>query len=315
MIEIRDLTRRYGKRTAVNQLSLQVNQGDVYGFVGPNGAGKTSTIRMIVGLMRPDGGDVIVGGHSVQHAPDQVRSMIGYMPDYFGVYPDLKVWEYLDFFGACYGIASQRRPFLINELLELVELQHRREELVDRLSRGMKQRLSLARTLIHDPQVLILDEPASGLDPRARIEIRELLVELAMMGKTVFFSTHILADVAEICTRIGILEAGRLVASGGLEELHLSIMPQRRIELTLLDPPQMASAFLETLQGVANIEQLAGLPGSERSRLEFEFSGDDAALSQVLAGLLGHGVRVLHFSENNRNMEEVFLQATKGQVT
>ena len=187
------------------------------------------------------------------------------MPDYFGVYPDLQVWEYLDFFAACYKIAESRRLALISELLELVDLQHRRDDLVDRLSRGMKQRLSLARTLIHDPQVLVLDEPASGLDPRARIEIRALLVELAKMGKTIFFSTHILADVAEICTRIGILEGGRLVASGGLEELHLSILPQRKIEVTLLDPPQAAQAYLEAQENGSNVELLhasRAAPGS-----------------------------------------------------
>jgi ABC-2 type transport system ATP-binding protein len=170
-------------------LSLSIQPGEVFGFLGPNGAGKTSTIRMIAGLLRITGGEILVAGHSVSHDKEAVLGQIGYMPDYFGVYPDLKVWEYLDFFAACYRIPSDRRPQLAGELLDLVDLSHRRDDLVESLSRGMKQRLSLARALLHDPQVLLLDEPASGLDPRARVEIRELLVELARMGKTIFFSS------------------------------------------------------------------------------------------------------------------------------
>src|SRR3970040_2299545 len=214
IIETYHLTKRYGKLTAVSDLSLSVEQGAIYGFVGPNGAGKTTTMRMITTLLQPTSGEAWVAGASITRNPRGVRRAIGFMPDFFGVYDDMKVWEYLDFFAACYEIPEAARAGLVNNLLELVDLSHRREDMVDTLSRGMKQRLCLARTLAHDPQVLILDEPASGLDPRARIEIRELLVELAGMGKTIFFSTHILADVAEICTQVGIIEAGRLVARG-----------------------------------------------------------------------------------------------------
>ena len=227
IIETRNLTKRYGKLMAVNELSLQVEQGAIYGFVGPNGAGKTTTMRMLTTLLRPTSGEASVAGHSVARDPRGVRRAIGYMPDFFGVYDDMKVWEYLDFFAACYNIPEAARGGLITDLLELVDLSHRRDDQVDTLSRGMKQRLCLARTLAHDPQVLILDEPASGLDPRARIEIRELLVELSRMGKTIFFSTHILADVAEICTQVGIVEAGRLVAQGSLEEMQRRVLPHR----------------------------------------------------------------------------------------
>ncbi|MCA9908948.1 MAG: ABC transporter ATP-binding protein, partial [Anaerolineae bacterium] len=199
IIETRDLVKKFGNFTAVNGLSLEVPSGSIYGFVGPNGAGKTTTMRMLTTLTRPTSGQAWVNGHSVTEEARAVRRAIGYMPDEFGVYDDMRVWEYLDFFAACYDIPEIERKKLIDDLLALVDLSHRRDDMVDKLSRGMKQRLSLARTLAHDPSVLILDEPASGLDPRARVEIRELLVELARMGKTIFFSTHILADVSEIC--------------------------------------------------------------------------------------------------------------------
>jgi ABC-2 type transport system ATP-binding protein len=314
-IELIEVTKHYGDRTAVDQLNLEVYQGDIFGFVGPNGAGKTSTIRMIAGLLKPSSGEVFVSGHAVRHSPEQVRRQIGYMPDFFGVYPDLKVWEYLEFFSACYVIPEAERPRLIDGLLELVDLSHRREDMVDRLSRGMKQRLSLARTLIHNPQVLLLDEPASGLDPRARVEIRELLVELARMGKTVFFSTHILADVAEICTRVGIIEAGKLVALGGLEELQLSILPQRRIEITVLERLEEAQETLQAAPGVMAVTTQPEQKPGERQQLIVEFSGDDLALSRLLNQLVQKEIPVLHFSEDTHDLEEVFLRATKGIVS
>jgi ABC-2 type transport system ATP-binding protein len=315
VIQIQELTKIYGLRCAVDHLDLVVNKGDIFGFVGPNGAGKTSTIRMIAGLLEPDAGEIIVGGYSVRRSPRQIKRCIGYMPDYFGVYPDLKVWEYLDFFSACYEISEAERPGLIDGLLELVELRHRTDDMVDRLSRGMKQRLSLARTLIHDPQVLILDEPASGLDPRARVEIRELLVELAAMGKTIFFSTHILADVAQICTRVGIIEAGRLVASGSLEELHLKLMPRRRIDITLLDRMDEARDLLESSSEVVLLESALPEKNGNRHHLVFEFSGTDQELSNLLSTLVKHEIPILHFNENHHDFEEVFLRATQGLVT
>jgi len=229
IIETKDLMKRYGKFQAVNGVSLEVPAGSIYGFVGPNGAGKTTTMRMLTTLTRPTSGEARVAGHSVTEEPRAVRRAIGYMPDEFGVYDDMRVWEYLDFFAACYDIPEANRKKLIDDLLELVDLAHRRDDMVDKLSRGMKQRLSLARTLAHDPAVLILDEPASGLDPRARVEIRELLVELAKMGKTIFFSSHILADVSEICTHIGIIEGGKMVAQGSMEAMRAQLMPHREI--------------------------------------------------------------------------------------
>jgi ABC-2 type transport system ATP-binding protein len=314
-IQLVGLSKKYGTRTAVDNLNLEVYPSDIFGFVGPNGSGKTTTIRMIAGLLRPTHGEASVAGYSVQKSPEEVKRRIGYMPDFFGVYPDLKVWEYLDFFSACYRIEENRRRILIEELLELVELTHRREDMVDRLSRGLKQRLSLARTLIHDPQVLVLDEPAAGLDPRARIEIRALLVELASMGKTVFFSSHILSDVAEICTRVGIIESGSLVAVGGLEELHFQVLPRRRIDLLILDRLEEALSLLRDTQTVSSVDIHTLKNENGRQRISFEFDGDDRMLSKLLSTLVQAQIPVLHFREDERDLEEVFLRATRGIVS
>ena len=314
-IQLVGLSKRFGNRTAVDNLNLEVYPSDIFGFVGPNGSGKTTTIRMIAGLLRPTNGEATVAGYSVQKSLDEVKRRIGYMPDYFGVYPDLKVWEYLDFFSACYRIGESRRRILIDELLELVELSHRRDDMVDRLSRGLKQRLSLARTLIHDPQVLVLDEPAAGLDPRARIEIRALLVELASLGKTVFFSTHILSDVAEICTRVGIIEAGSLVAVGGLEELHFQVLPKRRIDLLILGRLEEALSLLQSVQPVTAVETHPMKNENGRQRITFEYEGDDRMLSELLSKLVESQIPVLHFREDERDLEEVFLRATRGIVS
>lgn len=314
IIVINNLVKKYGNLTAVQNLTLQVEQGAIFGFVGPNGAGKTSTMRILTTLMSPTSGEAFVAGNSVTKNPRGVRRAIGYMPDFFGVYDDMTVWEYLDFFGACYEVPVAQRASVNKDLLELVDLTSRRDDRVEALSRGMKQRLGLARTLAHDPQVLILDEPASGLDPRARIEIRELLVELARMGKTIFFSTHILADVAEICTHVGIVEAGKLVASGNLEEMQRRLMPYRRIHVTVLDKVEEAKALLVDVAGVrtVEVEHQGALPG--RHQLVIDYNGADKEVSAILSTLIKKKIPVIHFSEDVRDMEAVFMQATKGIV-
>ncbi len=313
IIETRDLVKRYGKLTAVDHLSLQVPKGAVYGFIGPNGAGKTSTMRILTTLMLPTSGQAYVAGHEVTKDPRAVRRAIGYMPDFFGVYDDMKVWEYLDFFAACYDIPEKERPGLINDLLELVDLTHRRDDMVDKLSRGMKQRLCLARTLAHDPQVLILDEPASGLDPRARVEIRELLVELSKMGKTIFFSSHILADVAEICTHIGIVEAGQMVAQGRMDEMQRQLMPNREIVVTLLDRVPEAKEALTAVQGV---QQVVDLPDDQnKKRVRVDFVGEDTVMSEMVQALAAKGIPVINFSEQAHDLETVFMRVTKGIVS
>jgi ABC-2 type transport system ATP-binding protein len=313
IIETVGLTKRYGKLLAVNNLSLQVSRGAIYGFVGPNGAGKTTTMRILTTLITPTAGDAYVAGYSVTEYPREVRRAIGYMPDFFGVYDDMKVWEYLDFFAACYEIPERDRPGLINDLLALVDLTHRRDDMVEKLSRGMKQRLSLARTLAHDPDVLILDEPASGLDPRARIEIRELLVEMAAMGKTIFFSSHILADVAEICTHLGIIESGEMVAQGTVEEIRRQLMPTREITITLLDRVDEAKEALALVDGVTEIRDLPDDHG--RKRIRVDFGGDDTGVSDLLQALSSRGIPVVNFSEETRDLEAVFMRATKGIVS
>ncbi len=315
IIKTKGLNKSYGRLAAVRDLDLSVDEGELFGFIGPNGAGKTTTIRMLATLLQPSSGEAWLAGHSVGKDPRSVRRLIGYMPDFFGVYDDMKVWEYLDFFAACYEIPERHRPSLIDDLLQLVELDHRRDDFVDKLSRGMKQRLSLARTLVHDPQVLILDEPASGLDPRARVEIRELLVELSRMGKTIFFSTQILSDVAEICTRICIIEAGQAVISGTLDDLRARMAGMRQIVVSILGAADEALAYLQALESVAEARVVTSNHGPDRVHIELQFSGDDRSLSEVLTGLTQRGIRVVHFGETGHDLEDVFMRVTKGLVT
>jgi ABC-2 type transport system ATP-binding protein len=315
IIETKELKKRYGKFDAVNELSLEVPAGSIYGFVGPNGAGKTTTMRMLTTLTRPTAGQAWVAGHSVTQEPRAVRRAIGYMPDEFGVYDDMRVWEYLDFFAACYDIPEANRRRLIDDLLELVDLSHRRDDMVDKLSRGMKQRLSLARTLAHDPSILILDEPASGLDPRARVEIRELLVELSRMGKTIFFSSHILADVSEICTHIGIIEAGQMVAQGSMQDMRSQLMPHREITVTVRDDEtaQKVKSLVATMPGVVNVEILE--PKGGRSRVRIDYTGDDDGVATINQKLNSESIAVLGFSEETKDLEAMFMRVTKGMVT
>jgi ABC-2 type transport system ATP-binding protein len=317
IIEIRELSKKFAKRLAVDRVNLTVESGEIFGLVGPNGAGKTTTMRMLVTLLQPDHGEILVGGHSVGKAPREVRRLIGFMPDSFGVYGDMTVQEYLDFFGACYQIPPAQRLSLINDLLELVDITHRRDDMVDTLSRGLKQRLGLARVLMHDPNILVLDEPASGLDPRARVEIRELLLEIARLGKTIIFSSHILADVAELCTRVGIMEGGKLVAIGTLDQLTEKAVPHRLIRVAFLNQIQIenAQSALTVLPGISAVRAQDGLGKADWVALEAEFTGDDDALRALLANLIAQGLPVVHFSEDTHNLEEVFMRATRGIVS
>ncbi len=312
IIETRGLTKRYGKLTALQNLDLTVEEGAVFGFVGPNGAGKTTTMRILATLLRPTEGEAWVAGHSVLKERRAVRRAIGYMPDFFGVYGDMKVWEYLDFFAACYEIPVETRSRLVADLLELVDLAHRRDDYVDALSRGMKQRLCLARALAHDPQILILDEPASGLDPRARVEIRELLRELQAMGKTIFVSSHILSEIAEVCTHIGIIEAGELVATGTLAEMRRRIQVQRVVRVGLTKNVEEARDWLESRSDVVQVEPVVG---NSEEDLEITFSGDDEALARLLSHMVSAGFPVVTFREESGDLEDVFMRLTKGVVS
>ncbi len=318
IIEIQGLTKQYGSLTALNDLNLSVEEGAVVGFIGPNGAGKTTTMRILTTLLAPTSGKAWVAGYSVIDEPQGVRRSIGYMPDFFGVYDDMKVWEYLDFFSACYDIPANNRKGMIDDLLALVDLGHKKDEFVDSLSRGMKQRLCLARTLAHDPLVLILDEPASGLDPRARIEMRELIKELRAMGKTIFFSSHILSEVADICTDIAILEAGHLVAYGDMAEMRKRLRPHRLISVRTLSEVKLLEEIISDIEGVSNIGAAPenGLFGNRLlgSSLQFNFSGEDEELSNLLTYLVKQRISVVSFSEEQGDLEDVFMQVTKGII-
>jgi ABC-2 type transport system ATP-binding protein len=256
---------------------------------------------------------VRIHGETANHDWHALKRQIGYMPDFFGVYEDMLVWEYLDFFGRCYGLSATRRRQVTDELLELVDLTAKRDAYVETLSRGMRQRLCLAHALVHDPSVLLLDEPASGLDPRARVEMRELLRELRAMGKTIVVSSHILAELAELCDSVGIIEHGHLVASGSLEEVRRQAREGRMLHLRVLSDLDAAAGVLGDCPGVGQVypqETPEGVGGS----LEVEFAGDDETIADLLAVLLARGVRVLSFSETTSDLEEVFLRLTQGEV-
>ena len=314
IIDIRGLSKRYDGVTALKDLTLAVEEGALVGFIGPNGAGKTTTMRILTTLLQPTSGEAWVAGHEVTRDPESVRRTVGYMPDFFGVYEDMKVWEYLDFFAACYGIPPAVRTGMVDDLLALVDLGHKKESFVDSLSRGMKQRLCLARTLTHDPQVLILDEPASGLDPRARIEMRELLRELKLMGKTIFFSSHILSEVADVCTSIAILEDGQLVTYGDMDEMQKQLRAHRLVEVRVLGD---LAPLQELLLGAEGVMTVVAGPELElpADTLRFDFAGDDASLSRLLMRIVEAGVPVISFAEETGNLEDVFLHATKGIVS
>lgn len=314
IIEVENLSKSYNKRAAVDNISFTIDQNAMFGFVGPNGAGKTTTIRILTTLLKPNSGRVLVDGHSVTGDPHAVRRLIGYMPDFFGVYTDMTVWEYLDFFSACYDIPAPQRPGLVNDLLALVDLSHRRDDFVDTLSRGMKQRLCLARTLVHDPKILILDEPASGLDPRARVEFRDLLSELQKMGKTIFFSSHILADIAEICTEIAIIEAGQMVTQGNIQQIRRRMRDHHHLRIQVLgDSVEQARAVLAQIQGVHHIEVEPVDEGDWE--IVAQFSGDKAAISHLLKQLALADVPILSFNQETDSLEDVFMKLTKGIVS
>ncbi|HUS94732.1 MAG TPA: ABC transporter ATP-binding protein [Patescibacteria group bacterium] len=313
IITIQALTKRYGQLTALDNLTLDVEEGAVVGFIGPNGAGKTTTMRILTTLLSPSSGEASVAGYSVTEEPQGVRGSIGYMPDFFGVYEDMKVWEYLDFFAACYNVQETVRHGMIGDLLDLVDLGHKRDEYVENLSRGMKQRLCLARTLTHDPKVLILDEPASGLDPRARIEMRELLRELKNMGKTIFFSSHILSEIADVCTHIAILEAGRLVAYGDMAEMKKQLRPHRLFIVRILGDTKVIQETLVETDKVLGIVPVQETDPESRT-VRFEFTGDDREVSLLLATLVKKEVPIISFAQESNDLEDVFMHVTRGIV-
>jgi ABC-2 type transport system ATP-binding protein len=301
------LERRYGPVVAVGGVDLEIGEREIFGLVGPNGAGKTTTIRMLATSLVPSAGEAAICGLDVVSQPDAVRRIVGYMPDTFGVYDDLRVWEYLDFYAHCHGIASRDRRRVVTDLLELVDLADRRDSYVQALSRGMQQRLCLAHALVGDPQVLLLDEPASGLDPRARAELRELLRELRAMGKTIVISSHILPELEELCTGIAIIDRGRVLAAGPIEAIEARFRRGAVVRMRVAGDSgdrQAAAAFMAVQPEVVAVETL------DDGRLEFALSCDEEGSSALLFRAMTAGHRVTAFAPVASDLEELFLQIT-----
>ena len=307
MITAENLTKVYGKRTALDHVSFEVPEGEIFGFVGPNGAGKTTTLRILAALLEPSDGHASIGGVDVAKQPDLVHSRLGYMPDFFGVYDQLTVSEYLDFYAACYRQPKQRRTKVVAELLELIGLTERRDQLVDTLSRGLKQRLCLARALVHDPVVLLLDEPASGLDPRARVDMREILKELRRMGKTIVISSHILPELTELCTMIGIIDHGRMQVTGSVQEVVQQLSAGRRVRIAVIGDKEAAMAVLKPLAAIREIEIANGA-------IEVTYEGDESTAAEILQALTACGIKVSGFSQVDGGLEEAFMRATSDEV-
>jgi ABC-2 type transport system ATP-binding protein len=307
MIKTQNLCKNFGNLAAVTDLNLTIEQGDIFGFIGPNGAGKTTTMRILVTLLEPTRGRAFVNGLDVTRQGQKVRRQVGYMPDFMGVYDDLKVFEYLEFFAAAFGIPYDKRKSIVEGVLELTDLQSKRAALVDSLSRGMQQRLGLARVLIHDPKVLILDEPASGLDPRARIEIRELLRELKRMGKTIMISSHILSELEEICDHIGIIEHGRLVFSGTLADIRPKLGIESKIRVQVLNHQDKAVELLSALPQVREVQVL----GEQIAVTLREGRDSDGIIARTL---VKGGVDVVALQPERLKLDDAFLKLTKGIV-
>jgi ABC-2 type transport system ATP-binding protein len=304
MLKVENLQKRFGNFEAVKEMNFSLEPGSIFGFVGPNGAGKTTTMKMVATLLKPTAGEVIIGDLSVTEHPHEAHKRMGYMPDFFGVYDDLKVTEYMEFYADCYKVPRAGRDRLIGDLLELVNLSHKKDSYVDVLSRGMKQRLCLARCLVHDPDLLILDEPASGLDPRARVEMRELLQELHRMGKTILISSHILSELSELCTHVGIVNGGKLVVAGTVDQV-LRQAGHRVMEVRVAADPEQALAATKPAAGVTE----AWL---ENGGLRVAIDGDDQAVAGLLAAIVGAGIPVIHFAEAKSKLEDVFMAITGG---
>jgi len=306
MIKVEGLQKTYGKMEALKGVSFEIKQGSIFGFVGPNGAGKTTTLKILATLMVPTKGKAYIDGVDVTKHPKKVRRLMGYMPDFFGVYERIKVTEYLDFYASCYGISGGKRKSIIADLLELTDLTYKADAYVDSLSRGMKQRLCLARSLVHDPKVLLLDEPASGLDPRARVEMRELLRELKNMGKSIIISSHILPELAELCTEVGIIEGGELIAVGSMEEITVQLNQEKLLQVKVKEKVTEAKAMIEESPWVAAVNETAD------GVLQVRFSGNGEEQQKLLRTLVLAELPVLSFAETSNSLEDLFMQITKG---
>lgn len=307
VVDVRGLRVRYGKLEAVRGIDLQIPRGEVYGFIGPNGAGKSSTIKVLATLLRNFTGIARVTGIDVARNPQRVREKIGYVPDFFGVYEDLTVREYLHFFAAAYRIERDKRQGILQDVLELTDLTHKIDSPVDSLSRGMKQRLSLARVLLHDPDLLLLDEPASGLDPRARIEMRELLKALKEMGKTILISSHILHELSQLCTRIGIIEQGQMVVQGSVNDIYRRLGVLRIVHVQVMSQTPELVEHVRTLPGVESVE-------SQTDRLAIRIHEEDLSIEDLHDHIHSFGARIRMFQSEAMDMETAFMKLTEGKT-
>lgn len=308
MIELTGFGKDYGDFTAVQSLDLKIEEGEMFGFIGPNGAGKSTSIRFLATLLRATRGEGTVNGFSVSKQPMDVRRSVGYMPDAFGVYDGMKVWEFLDFFAVAYQIGRTQRKRVIADVLELLDLTYKRDDFVNGLSRGMKQRLCLAKTLVHDPPVLILDEPASGLDPRARVEVKALLKELRRMGKTILISSHILTELADCCTSIGIIERGQLLMHGPMDEVYQKIRGNQVVEANFGDGLDKGLSIIRSNPDVRDVQV-------DGAKITIEFNSSDYNPSELLKQLIASDVEVRNFGRKEPNLEDVFMMVTKGLVS
>jgi ABC-2 type transport system ATP-binding protein len=319
MIETINLTKKYGDFVALDNLNLAINQGDCFGFIGPNGAGKTTTIKILATLLKPSSGQAMIDGLTVGYQNRQIRPIIGYVPDFMGAYTDMVVAEYLEFFAACYGIVGPARAKVVGDVLDLTDLNYKATAEVNSLSRGMQQRLSVARVLLHDPKVLLMDEPASGLDPRARVEMRELLKELKRMGKTIIISSHILPELAEMCNVVGIIERGQLLFNGPVAEAVKRAKMGQVVNVAVTARPREAAELLAKIPGVTKVQITEGAgpvsAGLATALISVGFEhGGKTDLSDIPSILINAGFRVAQFSEEAVNLETAFMRLTKGLV-
>ncbi|HTK07189.1 MAG TPA: ABC transporter ATP-binding protein [Ktedonobacteraceae bacterium] len=310
IIQIGHISKRYRSVVALDDISLEIPRGAIYGLIGPNGAGKTTLLRILAALIAPSSGHVWFEGKDVSHVPSLIQRKIGYMPDIFGIYPDITTEEYLQFYAGIHGISGRQRAHIVSDLLELVDLTAYRKTLVETLSRGMQQRLCLARALVHDPDLILLDEPAAGLDPRTRVELRELIHTLHTMGKTVVISSHVLLELAEMCTNIAVIQGGRLVLSGDIETLSQHFQTNRQIAMRLLEPDKI----LVTLELLRSLPDILSADVAEDEMIYTEFSGDDQALHHLLRTLIAHELPIISFAPRSigGRLEEAFLRLTEG---
>ena len=306
MIETRKLTKRYGDLIAANEIDLKLEQGDVFGFIGPNGSGKTTTMRMIATLLNPDYGEAYVCGQSIYTNPQEIRRLVGFMPDFFGVYDDMTVIEYLEFFAAAYRINGAARRKVCEEKLELVDMAFKRDAMVNQLSRGQTQRIGLARVMLHDPQVLLLDEPASGLDPRARIEIRNLLKRLGEMHKTVIVSSHILPELADVCTRVGMIEKGNLIVDGYVADVMKKAREALMVQIRVVDNLERAAALIATHHDVEKVDIVKNTIDATLKKNVHDYSFLPTLLFE-------NGFKLTMFREEEVNLETAFMELTKGK--